>query len=120
MNVTKRLSICTLKLKTSFRFIHKRWFPDAEFMKQFDGPVMYPDEITSKFKIPPANGKVPLLERKVRNMVINFGPAHPAAHGCLRMMAHLDGEVLVKLSNAFIKILFEDCPLSGSSYWSFT
>nr|CAI5837731.1 unnamed protein product [Callosobruchus analis] len=26
-------------------------------------------------------------------MVINFGPAHPAAHGCLRLLSELDGEV---------------------------
>lgn len=120
MNVGKKVFMCRSKLETSFRLVHKAWFPDAEFIKQFDGPVMYTDEITAKFKIPPANGKMPLPERKVKNLVINFGPAHPAAHGCLRMIAHLDGEVLVMLHIAIVEFLFADCPLFGSSYRTFT
>ncbi|KAJ8952964.1 hypothetical protein NQ318_006581 [Aromia moschata] len=74
-----------------------KWYPDAEFFSQFDGPVMYHNEITSKWKIPPYNGKKPVREMKIRNMVINFGPAHPAAHGCLRMITQLDGEVVKRL-----------------------
>ncbi|RZC40457.1 NADH dehydrogenase [ubiquinone] iron-sulfur protein 2, mitochondrial, partial [Asbolus verrucosus] len=72
----------------------KKWYPDAEYMSQFDGPVMYPDEVTSKFKMPPWNAKKPPIERKVTNMIINFGPCHPAAHGCLRMISELDGEIV--------------------------
>nr|CAI5837734.1 unnamed protein product [Callosobruchus analis] len=30
-------------------------------------------------------------------MVINFGPAHPAAHGCLRLLSELDGEIVKRL-----------------------
>ncbi|KAJ8984703.1 hypothetical protein NQ317_004964 [Molorchus minor] len=30
-------------------------------------------------------------------MVINFGPAHPAAHGCLRMITVLDGEIVKRV-----------------------
>lgn len=70
-----------------------RWVPDSEFMSQFDGPVMYPDEVTSKWKVQPYNAKKRPPERKVVNMTINFGPAHPAAHGCLRLITILDGEV---------------------------
>lgn len=33
-------------------------------------------------------------EKKVRNMVLNFGPQHPAAHGVLRLVLELDGEVI--------------------------
>jgi len=29
---------------------------------------------------------------KLRNLAINFGPQHPAAHGVLRLIIHLDGE----------------------------
>ena len=29
----------------------------------------------------------------VRNFTINFGPQHPAAHGVLRLVLELDGEV---------------------------
>ena len=33
-------------------------------------------------------------EQKIRNFNINFGPQHPAAHGVLRMVLELDGEVV--------------------------
>jgi NADH:ubiquinone oxidoreductase subunit D len=31
----------------------------------------------------------------VQNVIINFGPQHPAAHGVLRLVLELDGEVMV-------------------------
>eukprot|EP00127_Corallochytrium_limacisporum_P006773 Clim_evm43s235 gene=Clim_evmTU43s235 len=33
-------------------------------------------------------------EREVSNFTINFGPQHPAAHGVLRLILELDGEVV--------------------------
>ncbi|OCX61143.1 NADH dehydrogenase [Thioclava sp. SK-1] len=33
-------------------------------------------------------------EQRIRNFNINFGPQHPAAHGVLRMVVELDGEVV--------------------------
>ncbi|QCP85830.1 NADH-quinone oxidoreductase subunit D [Cereibacter sphaeroides] len=33
-------------------------------------------------------------EQKLRNFNINFGPQHPAAHGVLRLVLELDGEVV--------------------------
>lgn len=35
-------------------------------------------------------------EKHVRNMVLNFGPQHPAAHGVLRLILELDGERVVR------------------------
>jgi NADH-quinone oxidoreductase subunit D len=35
-----------------------------------------------------------MAESAVRNFTINFGPQHPAAHGVLRMVLELDGEVV--------------------------
>ena len=32
----------------------------------------------------------------VRNYTLNFGPQHPAAHGVLRLVLELDGEVVVR------------------------
>jgi len=33
---------------------------------------------------------------KIKNLTINFGPQHPAAHGVLRLVAYLDGEFVIK------------------------
>jgi len=33
-------------------------------------------------------------EQRIRNFNINFGPQHPAAHGVLRLVVELDGEVV--------------------------
>ncbi|WP_300547568.1 NADH-quinone oxidoreductase subunit D [Roseovarius sp.] len=33
-------------------------------------------------------------EQKIRNFNINFGPQHPAAHGVLRLVLELDGEII--------------------------
>ena len=33
---------------------------------------------------------------EIRNYTLNFGPQHPAAHGVLRMVLELDGEVVVR------------------------
>jgi NADH-quinone oxidoreductase subunit D len=35
-------------------------------------------------------------EVAIRNFTINFGPVHPAAHGVLRLVLELDGEVVVR------------------------
>jgi len=36
------------------------------------------------------------FERDDSHMVVNFGPQHPSAHGQLRLMLELDGEMVVK------------------------
>ncbi|WP_156850883.1 NADH-quinone oxidoreductase subunit D [Bartonella refiksaydamii] len=38
-----------------------------------------------------------MAEVNVRNFNINFGPQHPAAHGVLRMVLELDGEVVERV-----------------------
>lgn len=35
--------------------------------------------------------------KKIKNLVMNFGPQHPAAHGVLRLVLYLDGEVINKV-----------------------
>ncbi len=43
-------------------------------------------------------------EKQIKNMEINFGPQHPAAHGVLRLILELDGEVVEK-ADAHIGLL---------------
>lgn len=38
-----------------------------------------------------------LIKNNIKqNIILNFGPQHPAAHGVLRLLLHLDGEYIVK------------------------
>ena len=48
--------------------------------------------------------KKKLLRKKIKNFTINFGPQHPAAHGVLRLVLELDGEV-VKRADPHIGLL---------------
>ena len=34
---------------------------------------------------------------EIRNYTMNFGPQHPAAHGVLRMVMEMDGEVVERV-----------------------
>src|SRR5215813_9104604 len=36
-------------------------------------------------------------ETALRNFTINFGPQHPAAHGVLRLVLELDGEIVERV-----------------------
>jgi NADH-quinone oxidoreductase subunit D len=38
-----------------------------------------------------------MTETEIRNFTINFGPQHPAAHGVLRLVLELDGEVVERV-----------------------
>ena len=35
-----------------------------------------------------------MAEVNIKNFNVNFGPQHPAAHGVLRLILELDGEVV--------------------------
>src|SRR5947208_14763206 len=41
-----------------------------------------------------SNREFAMAEAAIRNFTINFGPQHPAAHGVLRLVLELDGEVV--------------------------
>ena len=34
--------------------------------------------------------------RELRNFTMNFGPQHPAAHGVLRLVVELNGEIILR------------------------
>src|SRR3978361_312309 len=38
-----------------------------------------------------------MTEHNIRNFAINFGPQHPAAHGVLRLVLELDGEIVERV-----------------------
>lgn len=38
-----------------------------------------------------------MAETDIRNFTINFGPVHPAAHGVLRLILEMDGEVIERV-----------------------
>src|SRR5205085_1979706 len=50
-------------------------------------------------RYPPASGNCLMNEQSpsLRNFTINFGPQHPAAHGVLRLVLELDGEVVARV-----------------------
>ncbi len=56
------------------------------------------DDMTPLPTVASAEADVALVtETKVRKFNINFGPQHPAAHGVLRLVLELDGEVVERV-----------------------
>src|SRR3954451_11394945 len=50
------------------------------------------------------SGAVLPAETQIKNFTMNFGPQHPAAHGVLRLVLEMDGEV-VERADAHIGLL---------------
>ncbi|KAE8573712.1 NADH-ubiquinone oxidoreductase 49 kDa subunit [Halyomorpha halys] len=73
-----------------------KWYPDLDSFKKHHGPVLYTNEISAKWTITDFCPETQILEKNVRNLTLNFGPQHPAAHGVLRLVLELDGEVVVR------------------------
>lgn len=75
----------------------KTWYPDKEYFKQFEGEVyLFPnDPDNEKFVISKEVVK-DAPDTHFRNIVLNFGPQHPAAHGVLRLVLELRGEYVVR------------------------
>ena len=42
------------------------------------------------------------MTKKTKTMNLNFGPQHPAAHGVLRLILELDGEIVEKADPQFV------------------
>ncbi len=54
------------------------------------------DELNEKFNYLFEPKKIEEPIRKVKNFNMNFGPQHPAAHGVLRLVLQLEGEVVMR------------------------
>lgn len=54
------------------------------------------DESAQLFENPfgPGPAPIPESEKRIQNFTVNFGPQHPAAHGVLRLILELQGEVV--------------------------
>ncbi|KRY92682.1 Structural maintenance of chromosomes protein 3 [Trichinella pseudospiralis] len=86
------------------------WYPDGKFYKRFNKLYWESETVSDSFRPSEAdlararlldderrpNLMPDLVERKVENMILNFGPQHPAAHGVLRLMLELDAEIILR------------------------
>merc|ERR1711892_334311 len=74
------------------------WYPDGELPldhPERDDPFFLTKEEYDPQIFPPT-GRYTQPEKFVRNMQLNFGPQHPAAHGVLRLVLQLDGETVTR------------------------
>lgn len=89
-----RIQLQPLYFGSQRRNAHQ-WFPDKDYiLKERDFIVLLPDDGVQQERLfpAPAHDKCPLL----RNVTINFGPQHPAAHGVLRLILELNGEQVIR------------------------
>lgn len=80
---------------TQHRCAHK-WVPDPEYFSKTDAPKAIPIDPVNW---PYPDGYPDLVEQPsahVKNVQINFGPQHPAAHGVLRLILELEGEEVLR------------------------
>lgn len=72
----------------------KLWFTRrTEFDKQIGLDKFEKLMVSSPVQSDDYKGK--LREKALENMILNFGPQHPAAHGVLRLVLKLEGEVII-------------------------
>ncbi|XP_062523301.1 NADH dehydrogenase [ubiquinone] iron-sulfur protein 2, mitochondrial-like isoform X2 [Corticium candelabrum] len=98
-SLTKLFQSCRPGQALSARFASARqWQQDKEELEplklpgplaEYTGNVLYPNEESEKWDI-----DEPVPDKPVQNFTVNFGPQHPAAHGVLRLVAELSGEVV--------------------------
>src|SRR5262249_39417785 len=60
-------------------------------------PLLTADPLSAAGVEPAADCEAVMAENALRNFTLNFGPQHPAAHGVLRLVLELDGEVVQRV-----------------------
>lgn len=83
--------------------IHK-WVPDLKFLASTGGPYLVYSGAEKEWKVTGWHDEIRdydlqdvfYYEKKVKNVCMNFGPQHPAAHGVLRLILELEGEVSIR------------------------
>ncbi|CAJ0591033.1 unnamed protein product [Cylicocyclus nassatus] len=98
------------------RCSHPIWYPDAKFERQFKSAgglgKLWMSEKYDEYdkaigldKLEKLAYEMPTYsdiyegkhrEKQLENMILNFGPQHPAAHGVLRLVLKLEGEVVIR------------------------
>lgn len=76
-NVPVLASTIGLSNPTEQRRHAKKWYPDKNYLKQFEEEVYL---VSPEPYVISKNVKKGAPEVRVRNMVINMGPAHPSCH----------------------------------------
>ncbi|MFH4983609.1 hypothetical protein AB6A40_010318, partial [Gnathostoma spinigerum] len=114
--LTKRSSRVILPLSMQHkRHSHTIWYPDAKFERKFKnvamvGKLPFPkstefgkeigldkfEKLMLEQPVSSDNYEGKIREKVLENMIVNFGPQHPAAHGVLRLVLKLEGEVVIK------------------------
>ncbi|KAL7678134.1 hypothetical protein ACOME3_004363 [Neoechinorhynchus agilis] len=89
-----RLTVSSNALNTIWSRGKAFYLEPRDIKEIHESVVLCPDPLTSKWKFPPLNPKNLRNESKIENLSLNFGPQHPAAHGVLRLILELDGEMI--------------------------
>lgn len=71
---------------------HNKWYPGPKEMRAGWGHCQGP--VDDPWRQPA--DLLNYTEKHIKNMVLNFGPQHPAAHGVLRLILELDGERVIR------------------------
>ena len=74
-----------------------QWAPDKEYIQEWykECKVLYSDS-PIEWEPPVTYRDQEVRQPGIKNIVVNFGPQHPAAHGVLRLIVELAGEKVAR------------------------